>query len=61
MRLLAGFNPYLTGAVLSGTVGRRADVHLQVQTTRVLEIFLRNQKFHFAPGDAVDRRRAGGV
>jgi len=49
MRILAGFNPYLTGAVLSGTVGRHADVHLQVFTDnpKDLEIFLHNRKVPF--------------
>lgn len=49
MRVLADFNPYLTGAVLSGTVGRHADVHLQVYTDNLkeLEIFLHNQQIAF--------------
>jgi hypothetical protein len=49
MRLLAQFNPYLTGAVLSGSAGRHADVHLQVYTDSVkdLEIFLHNRQVPF--------------
>jgi hypothetical protein len=49
MRLLAGFNPYLTGAVLSGSAGRHADVHLQVYTDglKELEIFLHNRQIPF--------------
>jgi len=49
MRLLAQFNPYLTGAVLSGSAGRHADVHLQVYTDSVkeLEIFLHNRTIPF--------------
>jgi hypothetical protein len=49
MRLLADFNPYLTGAVLSGSVGRHADVHLHVYTDRPkeLEMFLHNQGIGF--------------
>lgn len=49
MRLLTTFNPYLTGAVLSGTAGRHADVHLQVYTDSLkdLEIFLHNQQIPF--------------
>lgn len=49
MRLLEGFNPFLTGAVLSGTVGRHADVHLQVYTDdlKALEMFLHNQGIPF--------------
>jgi len=53
MRLLAGFNPHLTGAVLSGTVGRHADVHLQVYTDspKELEMFLHNQQVPFRVRD----------
>jgi hypothetical protein len=49
MRLLAQFNPYLTGAVLSGSAGRHADVHLQVYTDSLkeLEIFLHNRTIPF--------------
>jgi hypothetical protein len=49
MRLLAQFNPYLTGAVLAGSAGRHADVHLQVYTDSLkeLEIFLHNRAIPF--------------
>jgi hypothetical protein len=49
MRLLQDFNPHLTGAVLAGTVGRHADVHLQVYTDnpKDLEIFLHNRQVPF--------------
>jgi hypothetical protein len=49
MRLLEQFNPYLTGAVLSGSAGRHADVHLQVytDTLKELEIFLHNRQIPF--------------
>ena len=49
MRLLAQFNPYLTGAVLSGSASRHADVHLQVYTDSLkeLEIFLLNREIPF--------------
>jgi hypothetical protein len=49
MRLLKDFNPHLTGAVLAGTVGRHADVHLQVYTDnpKDLEIFLHNRQVPF--------------
>ena len=49
MHMLGGFEPHLTGAVLSGTVGRHADVHLQVYTDnpKDLEIFLHNQQVPF--------------
>ena len=49
MHLLADFNPYLTGTVLSGSAGRHADVHLQLYTDSLkdLEIFLHNQQIPF--------------
>jgi len=49
MQLLAGFHPHLTGAVLSGSIGRHADVHLQLFTDNLkeLEIFLLNQQVPF--------------
>jgi hypothetical protein len=49
MRLLEQFNPYLPGAVLAGSAGRHADVHLQVYTDSVkdLEIFLHNHGIPF--------------
>jgi hypothetical protein len=63
MRLLEQFNPYLTGAVLSGSAGRHADVHLQVFTDSLkeVEIFLLNRAIPFRTrelrvwvGDAVE-------
>jgi hypothetical protein len=49
MRLLAQFNPHLTGGVLSGNAGRHADVHLQVYTDSLkeMEIFLHNRGVPF--------------
>lgn len=49
MRLLVAFNPHLTGALLSGTIGRHADVHLQLYTDdpKALEMFLANQRIAF--------------
>jgi hypothetical protein len=49
MHLLEAFNPHLTGAVLSGSVGRHADIHLHVYTDtfKELEIFLRNRQIQF--------------
>jgi hypothetical protein len=49
MRLLADFGPHLTGALLSGSIGRHADVHLQLFTDNVkeLEVFLLNQQIPF--------------
>lgn len=63
MRLLEQFNPYLTGAVLTGSAGRHADVHLQVFTDSLkeVEIFLLNRAIPFRTrelrvwvGDAVE-------
>ena len=53
MRLLAGFDPHLTGAVLSGSIGRHPDVHLQLFTDNIkeLEIFLLNQQIPFKTRD----------
>jgi hypothetical protein len=49
MRLLEDFNPYLTGGVLSGGIGRHAEIHLQLYTDRPkeLEIFLHNREIPF--------------
>src|SRR5690349_10504559 len=49
MRMLERFNPYLTGAVLSGSAGRHADVHLQAYTDSLkeLEIYLHNHQVPF--------------
>lgn len=49
MRLLAPFDPYLTGSVLSGTAGRYGDIHLQLYTDSLkeLEIFLHNRDIPF--------------
>ncbi len=49
MRMLDGFEPHLTGAVLTGNAGRHADVHLQVFTDnpKELEIFLHNRQVPF--------------
>jgi hypothetical protein len=49
MRLLEDFNPYLTGGVLSGGIGRHAEIHLQLYTDspKELEIFLHNREIPF--------------
>ena len=49
MRLLAPFDPYLTGSVLSGTAGRYGDIHLQLYTDSLkeLEIFQHNRDIPF--------------
>lgn len=45
MELLAGFQPYLTGAVLNGTAGPHDDIHLQLfaDSAKDVEIFLLNK------------------
>jgi hypothetical protein len=45
MDLLAAFQPYLSGAVLSGSAGEHDDIHLQLfaDSSKDLEIFLLNQ------------------
>lgn len=49
MHMLEEFEPHLTGAVLSGSAGRHADIHLHVYTDsfKDLEIFLHNQRVQF--------------
>jgi hypothetical protein len=49
MRLLRDFNPYLTGAVLSGGIGRHPEIHLHLYTDspKELEIFLHNRDIPF--------------
>jgi hypothetical protein len=38
MQKLAAFNPYLTGAVLSGTAGEHSDIHLQTFSDNSKEV-----------------------
>lgn len=42
MEELAGFSPYLTGAVMNGTAGAHSDIHLQlfVESTKDVAVFL---------------------
>jgi hypothetical protein len=49
MRLLEEFNPYLTGGVLSGGIGRHPEIHLHLYTDnpKELEIFLHNRDIPF--------------
>ncbi|PWT76723.1 MAG: hypothetical protein C5B46_00745 [Proteobacteria bacterium] len=49
MRLFERFDPHLTGSVLSGGVGRHADIHLHLYTDDVkeLELFLLNHNVPF--------------
>ena len=46
---LAQFTPFLTGAVLNGTAGEHADIHLQlfVDNPKDVEIFLLNRNVNF--------------
>jgi hypothetical protein len=46
---LAGFSPYLTGAVLNGTAGEHSDIHLQLfaESAKDVEIFLINKNVDF--------------
>lgn len=64
MRLLARFNPYLTGSVLTGTAGRHSDVnlHLYTDSPKDVEFFLINRQIPYASGEKKlapgDNRRA---
>ncbi|MBI3526302.1 MAG: hypothetical protein HY066_17560 [Betaproteobacteria bacterium] len=53
MRLLAVFNPYLTGPVLDGTAGRyaEAEIELFADSAKDVEIFLLERNFCFEPAD----------
>jgi hypothetical protein len=53
MRLLEPFNPHLTGPVLSGSVGRHAEIHLHLYTDDIkkLEVFLLDQEIPFRARD----------
>lgn len=58
MRLLAGFNPYLAGSVLSGSAGRHSDINLLLYTDnpKEVELFLMNRQIPYRLGE----RRLGG-
>lgn len=49
MERLAGFHPYLTGAVQNGTAGEHSDIHLQLfpDNAKDVAIFLSNQGIRF--------------
>jgi hypothetical protein len=49
MQILAPFDPHLTGPVLSGNVGRHAEIHLHLYTDDLkgLELFLLNRQIAF--------------
>lgn len=49
MRLLADFQPYLTGAVLDGTAGRYSEVDIEIysQSAKDVEIFFLNRDLRY--------------
>jgi hypothetical protein len=54
MRELAGFNPYLTGSVLSGNAGRYAAIHLQLYTDneKAVELYLMDRGIPYRTAQA---------
>lgn len=54
MEGLAAFNPFLTGAVLSGTAGAHDDIHLQLfaDSAKEVEIFLLNRNLQIEISEA---------
>ncbi|WJF89888.1 UDP-N-acetylmuramate--alanine ligase [Paraburkholderia bonniea] len=59
MQRLAPFNPYLTGAVLSGTAGVHSDVHLQMfhDNSKEIAIYLLNARIQY---DVTETRHFAG-
>ena len=57
MQLLEKFNPHLTGAVLDGTAGLRADthIHLFADSLKDIEMFLLNQDIPFETNEKSHR------
>ena len=53
MRLLAPFNPYLTGSVLNGTAARHSDINLQLFTdsAKEVELFLLARQMPYKSGE----------
>jgi hypothetical protein len=53
MRLLAGFQPYLTGSVLNGTAGEQSDVNLMLfsDDAKAVLLFLLKHKIDFEDGE----------
>jgi len=53
MRLLASFNPYLTGSVLSGTAGEYSDINLMLfsDDAKAVLLFLMKNKLEFEDGE----------
>lgn len=60
MRLLAEFQPYLTGSVLSGTAGRHSDINLMLfsDDAKAVLLFLLKHNIEFEDGEW--RVRVGG-
>lgn len=54
MRLLEGFNPFLSGAVLSGVAGRYSDIeiHLFADSAKEVEMFLLNRGMRYRASQA---------
>lgn len=53
MQKLAGFNPYLTGSVLSGTAGEHSDINLMLFSDdgKAVLLFLLKNKLDFEDGE----------
>ena len=63
MRILAPYDPHLTGAVLNGTAGEHSDIHLHLFADNVkeVEMFLLNQGIDFDAHEAPpDNRHMAG-
>ena len=54
MKLLAPFNPYLSGSVLSGSAGKYSDINILLFTDNVkdVEMFLLNRQIAYRSGEA---------
>lgn len=53
MRLLAQFNPFVSGPVLSGSAGKYSDIniHLFTDHTKEVELFFLNRRIQYRPRD----------
>ncbi len=60
MRLLAGFHPYLTGSVLSGTAGDQSDINLMLFSDDAKAVLLFLLKYNIAFDDGEWKVRIGG-
>jgi hypothetical protein len=64
MEELAGFSPFLTGAILNGTAGEHSDIHLQLfaESAKDVEIYLLNKNISFEVSESPHMRgRADSV